>query len=211
MTIDQTGAEVLDDWDDHWADYSDANERNPAQHYRRESMLYLIGRDNAPRRLLDIGSGNGDLLAAAERRWPLPVSLAWNSVRREPLSHGVRSRVPTSRFAIWCVTRIPRRRRALGNSRRVLGGARARRRSGFVPAHARRMARTWVPSRPHGSRRSDVGIRSSHRPPSALLTGRPRGHDDRRGFERTAGGRCWFSVLQRLPRARYRRRSSPGR
>jgi SAM-dependent methyltransferase len=59
-----------DDWDGHWTDFGDANERNPAQEYRRRLTLFLLGRAGQPDRLLDIGSGNGELLAAAARRWP---------------------------------------------------------------------------------------------------------------------------------------------
>jgi SAM-dependent methyltransferase len=70
MTTDGPTREDVDDWDAHWTDYSDANERNPAQEYRRRLALFLVGRFENPSRLLDIGSGNGDLLAAAERRWP---------------------------------------------------------------------------------------------------------------------------------------------
>jgi len=60
-----------DNWDSHWTEFGDANERNPAQHYRRLLALFLLGRFGQPDRLLDIGSGNGELLAAARRRWPL--------------------------------------------------------------------------------------------------------------------------------------------
>ncbi len=70
MTTNGAAGEAVDDWDAHWGEYSVANERNPAQHYRRRLALFLVGRFEDPSRLLDIGSGNGDLLAAAERRWP---------------------------------------------------------------------------------------------------------------------------------------------
>lgn len=63
-------AAVGDDWDDHWTEFGDANERNPAQAYRRQLALFLVGRGAPPERLLDIGSGNGELLADAARRWP---------------------------------------------------------------------------------------------------------------------------------------------
>jgi SAM-dependent methyltransferase len=61
---------AADDWDGHWTEYGDANERNPAQDYRRSLCIFLIGRRGPPARLLDIGSGNGELLAAAAERWP---------------------------------------------------------------------------------------------------------------------------------------------
>lgn len=61
---------VGDNWDDHWTEFSDANERNPAQAYRRQLALFLVGRCGSPERLLDIGSGNGEFLTDARRRWP---------------------------------------------------------------------------------------------------------------------------------------------
>lgn len=59
-----------DDWDRHWVDYSQAAARNPAQEYRRRLALRILEQDGPPRRLLDIGSGQGDFLAAAHKRWP---------------------------------------------------------------------------------------------------------------------------------------------
>jgi SAM-dependent methyltransferase len=59
-----------DDWDRHWDAFSEANERNPAQAYRRRLAIDLLGREGAPRRLLDIGSGQGDFLGLAAARWP---------------------------------------------------------------------------------------------------------------------------------------------
>jgi SAM-dependent methyltransferase len=60
----------IDDWDEHWDRFSDAAKRNPAQEYRRQLALFLLERHGIPQRLLDIGSGTGDLLEAAHRRWP---------------------------------------------------------------------------------------------------------------------------------------------
>jgi SAM-dependent methyltransferase len=59
-----------DDWDRHWDAFSEANERNPGQLYRRRLAIDLLGRGGPPRRLLDIGSGQGDFLAVASSRWP---------------------------------------------------------------------------------------------------------------------------------------------
>jgi SAM-dependent methyltransferase len=64
MTTDE------DEWDAHWDDFGNANERNPAQEYRRRLALWLLARREAPERLLDIGCGNGELLASAAMRWP---------------------------------------------------------------------------------------------------------------------------------------------
>jgi SAM-dependent methyltransferase len=59
-----------DDWDGHWIEFSAANERNPAQDYRRMITLFLVSRFGTPDRVLDIGSGSGELLAEAAVRWP---------------------------------------------------------------------------------------------------------------------------------------------
>lgn len=61
---------VTDDWDDHWDRYEESASANPAQSYRRRRIFSLIEADSPPERLLDIGSGQGDLLAEAARRWP---------------------------------------------------------------------------------------------------------------------------------------------
>jgi SAM-dependent methyltransferase len=54
-----------DDWDLHWERYAAAAARNPAQRMRHGIVSGLLARDigAGPARVLDIGSGQGDLLA----------------------------------------------------------------------------------------------------------------------------------------------------
>ncbi len=61
MTIHSRAAE--DDWDQHWRNYSETAEQNPAQHYRRKIVCDLLRRSgcSGSARILDIGSGQGDL------------------------------------------------------------------------------------------------------------------------------------------------------
>jgi SAM-dependent methyltransferase len=49
-----------DDWDVHWDDYAEATQHNPAQWYRRRLILRRLGK--RPARVLDVGSGQGDLV-----------------------------------------------------------------------------------------------------------------------------------------------------
>jgi SAM-dependent methyltransferase len=64
-----TGA-AADDWEAHWASFSAAADRNPAQAFRRRLVLSLLAAHGPPQRYLDIGSGQGDLAAAVADRWP---------------------------------------------------------------------------------------------------------------------------------------------
>lgn len=62
--------EHTDDWDEHWRSYADSAEDNPAQRYRRKLIFDALG-DVGPRaRLLDLGSGTGDLAAELRARYP---------------------------------------------------------------------------------------------------------------------------------------------
>ncbi|HME03648.1 MAG TPA: class I SAM-dependent methyltransferase [Solirubrobacteraceae bacterium] len=72
MSVSEQAGERTDrdDWDAHWDQYAIAAEYNPAQSYRRRLALRLLERRTTPERLLDIGSGQGDLLVAAAERWP---------------------------------------------------------------------------------------------------------------------------------------------
>lgn len=61
-----------DDWSRHWEDYSDAAARNPAQDYRRDLLLQQLQlpASGAGVRLLDVGSGQGDLAKEIADRYP---------------------------------------------------------------------------------------------------------------------------------------------
>lgn len=87
-----------DDWDDHWSEFGGANERNPAQQYRRRLALFLLGRFEQPERLLDIGSGSGEFLAAAQRRWP-STQLAGLELSAAGVAESVR-KVPSARVRV---------------------------------------------------------------------------------------------------------------
>lgn len=52
----------IDNWDRHWAHYAEAASRNPAQRMRHDLVIRLLRDAGGGARLLDIGSGQGDLL-----------------------------------------------------------------------------------------------------------------------------------------------------
>jgi trans-aconitate methyltransferase len=87
-----------DDWNRHWQDYSETARQNPAQNYRRELILSLLGIEGAGEgmRIMDIGSGQGDMAAAVRARFPLAEILGLE------LSHSgvevARRKVATARF-----------------------------------------------------------------------------------------------------------------
>jgi SAM-dependent methyltransferase len=58
-----------DNWDGHWADFSGAASENPAQHFRHRLLSKLV-RGKNPATLIDIGSGQGDLLALLSQELP---------------------------------------------------------------------------------------------------------------------------------------------
>jgi SAM-dependent methyltransferase len=88
----------MDSWDAHWSAYADAASLNPAQTYRRKLVLDLLALDKAPRpvRLLDIGSGQGDLAREIAARHPhveiLGLDLSETGVRIAS------EKVPNGRF-----------------------------------------------------------------------------------------------------------------
>jgi SAM-dependent methyltransferase len=59
-----------DDWDRHWADYAGPAIQNPAQAMRRRVIHSLLGVGDSGARVLDIGCGQGDLIAEMNLRYP---------------------------------------------------------------------------------------------------------------------------------------------
>jgi SAM-dependent methyltransferase len=59
-----------DDWDRHWSEYGESYERNPAQELRRRLITRLLASDGPPRRVVDIGSGRGEMVEALARKYP---------------------------------------------------------------------------------------------------------------------------------------------
>lgn len=55
--------DARDDWERHWSDYAASASANPAQAYRRRLVLSLLDVPPQGARVLDIGSGLGDLAA----------------------------------------------------------------------------------------------------------------------------------------------------
>jgi SAM-dependent methyltransferase len=60
----------LDDWDNHWDAYGEAAENNPANEYRAQLILRLLGRPPAGATVLDIGSGQGQFALRLQRMYP---------------------------------------------------------------------------------------------------------------------------------------------
>jgi SAM-dependent methyltransferase len=61
-----------DDWDRHWRDYAEAAAQNPAQRYRRRIVCEVLERYGCSNgaRILDIGSGQGDLALDLRHAYP---------------------------------------------------------------------------------------------------------------------------------------------
>ncbi len=89
-------APTVDDWESHWAEYADSASDNPAQQYRRALITGRVEREGLPKRVLDIGSGQGDLLAALRPRWP-DAELAGLELSAEGIRRAL-EKVPTAHF-----------------------------------------------------------------------------------------------------------------
>ena len=89
-----------DNWDAHWENYAAAASRNPAQQMRHALITSLLTQEAgvAPMQLLDIGSGQGDLLQKLRSRLPAARLLGFElSERGVEIS---RAKVPTATFLI---------------------------------------------------------------------------------------------------------------
>ncbi len=130
MTASRAAADRSTTGTSHWVAVRRCRERQPragvparADHPRR------VERDGAPARVLDIGSGQGDLLASLRERWPR-AELAGLELSAEGIrARGEKVPAPGSSRSTCCGRRGAARARGLGRRRRVQRGARARRRS----------------------------------------------------------------------------------
>jgi len=91
-----------DDWDRHWNRYAAAAKRNPAQQMRHALITRFleqrIGGGSAGARILDIGSGQGDLMVRLHRVFPeaefLGMELSASGVEIS------RIKVPAAKFIV---------------------------------------------------------------------------------------------------------------
>ncbi len=59
-----------DDWDQHWDDFAEVAEQNPAQDFRRRLVHEHLGPISRGAHLVDLGSGQGDLVEELARLHP---------------------------------------------------------------------------------------------------------------------------------------------
>jgi len=88
-----------DNWDEHWARYAEAASRNPAQQMRHRLIVRILGANAGLKsRVLDIGSGQGDLLVKLHGAAPGAELLGFElSASGVELS---RRKVPTGKFFV---------------------------------------------------------------------------------------------------------------
>jgi SAM-dependent methyltransferase len=60
----------VDDWDSHWDQYAESAASNPAQSLRRKTIRSMLSLGDQPARVLDIGCGQGDLIAELRAAYP---------------------------------------------------------------------------------------------------------------------------------------------
>lgn len=100
-----TAGPARDDWESHWDEFADSASENPAQRYRRALIARYLGRLEPPRRVLDIGSGQGDLLCSLRAELP-DVELAGLELSTTGIERA-RQKVPGARFVQADLLRAP--------------------------------------------------------------------------------------------------------
>jgi SAM-dependent methyltransferase len=90
--------EERDDWDRHWLAHSVAATYNPAQAFRRELVAHWLNEQSpgADSHLLDIGSGQGDLIASLVRLFS-GIEIAGVEISSTGIEQS-RAKAPTARF-----------------------------------------------------------------------------------------------------------------
>lgn len=88
-----------DDWDDHWDKFGEVSNRNPANDYRHQMVLKLLGHLPEGAVLIDIGSGQGQFAVDYQRQNPQVevLGVEYSSVgveraQRAASRHGVTAR-----------------------------------------------------------------------------------------------------------------------
>jgi SAM-dependent methyltransferase len=98
MTVPTSGVARREDWDRYWSAYAASNALNPAQAYRRELILdrLALGAAPGPARVLEIGSGQGELSREIRDRHP---DVELTGIDLSPTGLEVaRRKVPGARF-----------------------------------------------------------------------------------------------------------------
>ncbi len=87
-----------DDWDQHWRHYAEITEHNPAHRYRRRIIGDLLRRSqcSGPARILDIGSGQGDLALELGQHFP-QAEIAGVELSAEGVAEATR-KIPSAQF-----------------------------------------------------------------------------------------------------------------
>jgi len=87
------------DWESVWQRFSWASRRNPAELMRFRLALHFLGLSDRPARVVDVGSGQGELVSLISRRHPraevLGVELSATGVRLGQAG------TPSARFLQW--------------------------------------------------------------------------------------------------------------
>jgi SAM-dependent methyltransferase len=87
-----------DDWETRWTAHAHTSDRNPGQAYRRKLVLEAIAALGGAQRILDLGSGRGDLGLDLERALP-GADIVGLDLSRSGVD-AARARVPAARFFV---------------------------------------------------------------------------------------------------------------